>query len=173
MHIFGRDYRRLLKIFIAFTAIINLIAVMTVSESSKTAASPCVASRESGNSIEAYYINLDRSVDRRDFMEAQFKTYNIKGERVRAVRPVDIDIPADVSIPPKCNIQTESPVPPYAAATGREDTLASVESKYRRRLSLNDIEMQKDDAIELSRKSKHKKKHSLYHHSRIRNASRF
>ncbi len=43
------------------------------------------------NDIKYYWINLDKAIDRRNFMENQFNTYNINNERISAKTPNDLN----------------------------------------------------------------------------------
>ena len=65
----------------------------------------CLQSRNlpESNKIDVFYINLDRSIDRRKFMENQLKFYKLNHtNRIRAVTIRDVVIPHEISAQKDC-----------------------------------------------------------------------
>lgn len=55
---------------------------------------------------DIYYLNLDKSRERRSFMERQLRYYNLLGNahRVRAYVPEDLWIPPEIKVPDECKV---------------------------------------------------------------------
>ena len=88
--------------FVLFSAIAGSLATP---ESQK-----CESKTNQGN-IEVpdiYYLNLDKSRERRSFMERQLRYYNLEGSarRVRAYLPEDLWIPTEIQVPDECKVYT-------------------------------------------------------------------
>ena len=55
---------------------------------------------------DVFFINLDKSVSRREFMEKQLRYYNLHGSsrRVRAYVPEEIFVPSSIKVPDECRV---------------------------------------------------------------------
>lgn len=55
-----------------------------------------------------YWINLDRSIKRRQYIEKQLSSLKLKHSRVKAVTPLDLDIPIDIFHHKVCRPESKS-----------------------------------------------------------------
>jgi hypothetical protein len=53
-----------------------------------------------------YWLNLDRSDDRRAYMSSHLQSLGLQNQRIPAVRWGDLDIPSDAHPPNRCTLQT-------------------------------------------------------------------
>eukprot|EP01041_Mallomonas_annulata_P011352 gene11352-23759_t len=75
-----------------------------------TTVSPKCIIEKKESSIVTYWINLGRSAKRRHYMENQLSDLGIHSHRIRAVTPAEFDIPTDVAVPTRCNMEAKSDV---------------------------------------------------------------
>jgi GR25 family glycosyltransferase involved in LPS biosynthesis len=66
--------------------------------------------RKNNNLLDIYWINLDRSTQRRDFMNTVYDFYGLTdaSQRFSALTPADIAIPEELESAPECNLLKES-----------------------------------------------------------------
>lgn len=91
----------------------------TYIESAPETSSHCLATAasESASKVEVFYINLDRSHDRRTFMEDQLQFYGFNTRnRVRAYTLRDVTVPDEVSVVKDC-VSASAPTISYVTTS--------------------------------------------------------
>ena len=92
----------LLAIFITL-AHQRSVEKVPINENIKRNGCPIRNESVSSTKIDAFYINLDRSLDRRKYMENQLKFYGMDHtNRIRAVTVKDVIVPHELSVAKEC-----------------------------------------------------------------------
>jgi len=84
---------------------VAVVAVVVVSALATDKEGPSCTQTATG-APDVYFINLDKSVSRRAFMEKQLRYYNLhsSSRRVRAYVPEEIFVPSSIKVPDECRV---------------------------------------------------------------------
>jgi hypothetical protein len=84
----------------------NVLVAMLWMSAAMVLAQKEVCTTSSLGAPDVFFINLDRSANRRTFMERRLKYFNLHGlsHRVRAYVPEDIFVPSTIKVPDECKV---------------------------------------------------------------------
>ena len=124
------------------TFLLLLLVVLTSLSPSKQQESCSWSTNEESDKTVVYWINMDKSSDRRLEMELQFNKTNIRNERIRGITLDEIYIPKDVRLTwmsKQAIYQTQEPLEPYLSSPPSSPSSSGASSTSKIRVFLSSL----------------------------------
>lgn len=105
-----------------FVLLLLLLAILRLHDAGQSLEKPSpasCASKHNNSEVEAFWINLDSSLDRRKHMEEHLAYHRLQSRRVPALTPSDIHVPTEIWTPDECKLLSSLSSSALAAPAGR------------------------------------------------------